>query len=110
MKWVGSGFVSRTGFAAGAWLWLVFWIYPLRMLLKNLPIRRTWGLLCAVASVVVALRFLNRQTVGMFGERTSAALGPSLFFLASVALVIGVVMYRPATKASTTPTEESLAD
>lgn len=102
MNWVDLGIVSANGLSQGAFLFLALWVYPVLMLFNNEAIKQSWGLGCAVASVVLTLVYISNKSFEFFGETGNAAAGGAiLFLLASIALIVGVIKYQP------TPTEEA---
>jgi len=96
MRWVDVGIASQSGLSQGAFLFLGLWIYPVLMLFKNKAIHRVWGLMCSIASVVLTLGYISSKSVELFGETVNAAAsGSYLFLLASIALIVGLVKYKP---------------
>lgn len=96
MKWVDVGIVSQSGLSQGAFLFLGLWVYPVLMIFKNKAIHRVWGLACAIASVVFTLGYVSSKSIEMFGHTVNAAAnGAYLFLFASIALIVGVVKYKP---------------
>ena len=95
MKWVDVGIASRTGLTQATVLLLGLYVYPVLMLFKNNSIKRVWGLVCSITAVVLTLWYINSQSVEFLGEKISAV-GPGawLFFLASIALIVGVIKYK----------------
>ena len=96
MKWVDIGFASQTGLSQDAWLFLPLWIYPVIKLLKNGHINRMGGLVCSIGSVIASVSYISSKSIDVFGETVNvAATGAYVYLLASIALIIGVVKYRP---------------
>jgi hypothetical protein len=93
-KWADIGFTSRSGFSENMYLLLIFYIYPIIVLFENRKIKIVWGLLCSIASLALNLAYLNYNQIVFLNKRiiTSAG-GAWLFFIASAALTVGVVVY-----------------
>lgn len=94
MDWVSIGFASQSGLAQGAFLLLGLWVYPVLMLLKGLPIRRSWGIGLSCASVVLTAIYIGSKSIEVFGKTiNAAATGAWLFLLVSMALTVGIAKY-----------------
>ena len=101
MDWVRIGFVSQNGLAQGTFLLLGLWVYPVMMVVKGLPIRRSWGMLQSCASVVLTGMYIGSKSIEVFGKTINAASsGAWLFLLVSMALAVGIAKYVPVTKAA----------
>lgn len=99
MDWVSIGFASQSGLSQGSFLLLGLWAYPVLMLLKGLPIRRSWGMALAGASVVLTLIYISSKSIEVFGKSINAAAGGAwLFLLVSIALAVGIAKYVPVSK------------
>jgi GYF domain 2 len=98
MNWVDIGFASQSGLTQGAFLLLVFYIYPALRLFQNKSIQKGWGFACAILSVICAIIYINSKSIEFFGKTINAAsTGAWLFLLASVALIVGIFKYRAPT-------------
>jgi len=96
MDWVRIGFAAQSGLSQGTFLFLGLWIYPVLMLLKAQPIRRSWGVALAGSSITLTAIYIGSKSVEMFGKSINAAAsGAWLFLLVSIALAVGVVKYVP---------------
>jgi hypothetical protein len=99
MKWVDIGIVSQTGFSQGTFILLGLWVYPILMLFKNKVIHQVWGLVCSITSVVLSINYIASKSVDVGLNRVImvnvAATGAYLFMLASIALIVGIVKYKP---------------
>jgi hypothetical protein len=97
MKWVDVGIASQTGLSQGAFWVLGLWVYPAIMLFKNKSIHRVWGLACSIASIALTLVYISSKSIKLFGKTLNVAgTGAYLFLFASIALIVGVVKYKPA--------------
>ena len=96
MKWVDVGIVSRSGLGQVTMFLLGLYVYPVLMLFENKPISRVWGLVCSILAVVFTLVYINSQSVEFLGASINIV-GPGawIFFLASIALIVGVLKYSP---------------
>jgi len=96
MKWVDIGITSQTGLTQGAFLFQPLWLYPVIKLLKNRHINRMGNLIYSLSSVIVSLIYISSESIDLLGKTVNvAATGAYLYLLASIALIIGVVKYRP---------------
>ena len=96
MTWVDVGLATRNGLDQGGFIYLVLWIYPAMALLRNRPMNKIVGLLCAGLSVIFTLVYINSKTIEMFGEtKNAAASGAWVFLFASVGLIVGVLKFQP---------------
>jgi hypothetical protein len=96
MDWVSIGFASQSGLTQGAFLLLGLWVYPVLMLLKGLPIRRSWGLILSCSSVVLTALYISSKSIEVFGKTiNAAATGAWLFLLVSMVLTVGIAKYIP---------------
>ncbi len=96
MKWLDVGIASQSGLSQGAFLLLGLWVYPVLMLFKNESINRVWGLVCSIVSVVFTLGYISSNSIELFGKTINAsATGAHLFLLASIALIVGILKYKP---------------
>lgn len=111
MKWVDIGIVSQSGLSQGTFLFLVLWVYPLLMLFQNKDIHQVWGLGCSIASVIATLAYISSKSVDFLGEAVNAsASGAYLFLIASIALTVGIVKYKPATFIETRAEQDAGTD
>jgi hypothetical protein len=96
MDWVSIGFASQSGLTQGTFLLLGLWVYPVLMLLKAQPIRRSWGIALSCSSFVLTGIYISSKSIEVFGKTINAAAsGAWLFLLVSIALAVGVVQYVP---------------
>lgn len=96
MKWVDIGIASQTGLSQMTFLFLILYVYPVLMLLKNNPIKKLWGITCSIVAVGLAIWYISSKSIDLFGETANAAAsGAWLFLLSSIALIVGVVKYAP---------------
>ena len=111
MKWVDVGIASQSGLSQQTFFFLGLWIYPVIMLFKNKHIHRIWGLVCSICSVVFTLGYISSKSIEMFGETVNAAAtGAYLFLLASIALIVGIIKYKPVISDETDAEQGAGAD
>ncbi len=111
MKWVDVGIASQSGLSQGVFLLLGLWVYPVLMLFKNKAIHRAWGLVCSIASVVFTLGYISSKSIELFGETVNAAAtGAYLFLLASIALIVAIIKYKPVIHAEDNAEQGAAAD
>ena len=107
MNWWDIGIASQTGLSQGAVVYLALYIYPVYSLFKKQTINRFWGLACAIGAVAVTLEYINSKSGEILGKKFNAAgAGATLFLLASIALIVGVIKYSaPEAAAAPAPPE-----
>lgn len=67
--------------------------------------------MCSIASVVFALVYISSKSIDLFGESVNAAAtGAYLFLLASIALIVGIVKYKPVIRSVDNAEQGSAAD
>ena len=100
LNWIELGFLSASGFSQDAWLLLALWIYPALVLGKNGAMNPLGGYACSIGSGILTLLYISDKSVEFMGQtQSAAATGSYLFLAASIALVLGVHKYAPATVA-----------
>jgi len=98
MNWVDIGIASQTGLSQMAFLFLALYVYPVLILFKNKPMNKIWGLVCSILSVVLTIAYISSKSIEIFDSSVNAAAtGAWLFLLSSIALIFGVIKYRPST-------------
>ena len=101
MAWVDIGIASQSGLAQGTVLFLGLWYYPAIKVLKNEAIDNKIGLVCGALSVLFTIGYISSKSVELMGNSVNAAgSGAYVFLLASIALVVGVHKYVPASSSS----------
>lgn len=97
MTWTDIGFASRNGLDKGAWLLFVLWIYPVAAVLRDRPMYRILGCVCAILSLFATSMYIHGSDAEFFGRQfNSAGAGAWMFLLASCALLIGAIGYAPS--------------
>jgi hypothetical protein len=96
IPWVDVGFASANGLSQCTFFFLGLFIYPVLMLLKNRSINLIGGIVCGGSGILLALGYIASKEIDFFGHSVNAAAGgPYAFLLCCVALIVGVVKYRP---------------
>jgi hypothetical protein len=81
----------------GAYLFLPIYIYPVWMLLKNRPINLICGITCGGIGILCCLGYIASKEASTFGHSVNfASSGPYVFLLTCLALIVGVIKYKPA--------------
>ena len=97
MNWVDIGIATRNGLSQGACLMLVLWLYPVIALLRGKPIMAWLGGVLGGLSALMTLVYIGSKQIEIYGRTVNvAAMGSYMFLLASVALIVGCFMYKPA--------------
>jgi hypothetical protein len=94
LPWVDIAITSRNGLSQGTFLLLGFWYYPVRQILNSAEIDRNIGLGCGIGATLLTMGYINSKSMGVLGN--AAAIGSYLFFIASCALIYGVLKHQPA--------------
>jgi hypothetical protein len=96
IKWVDVGFGSANGLSQGTFVFLALFIYPLLVLFKNQSIHLAGGVACGAVGIVLSMSYIASKESSFFGHSVSLASGgPYVFLFACVALIVGVVKYKP---------------
>lgn len=96
MKWVDLGIASANGFSQMTWLLLGFYVYPVSMLFRKKPIHRYAGIGCGASAVLLTIVYIASKQAVVFGRHVNVAgVGPLVFIVVSLALIVGVVKYQP---------------
>ena len=91
LNWVELGIMTQSGFGQQGYFFLVFFIYPLYAVIKELELNRVVGLVCGALAVVASIWYISSKTVELFGRSVNAAgTGAYVFMLAAIALTVGV--------------------
>jgi len=112
LRWVdwGVAHLSETGLEAKGFVFLVFWIYPLYIVLNMRYMNRIVGVLCSLLSFAVPIGYILLFGEALIAEhpfrppevhgpipifnRLGFGFGLWLFLLASLLLAFGVYKYR----------------
>ncbi|MFD2672691.1 hypothetical protein [Marinicrinis sediminis] len=86
--------ISVDGFQQDAYLFLIVFIYPVVAVVRNKPLNKVIGYVCAAAGVLLGLWYINSKATVM-GESIAAS-GPYVFIIASALLAFGVWKHRKA--------------
>lgn len=96
VAWVDIGFTSRNGISQGTVLLLILWVYPVLKPLKNQKMSKTLGFLCAITSFLMTTMYISSKSLNLMGREVNvASTGAILFLIASLALMVGVLKYKP---------------
>jgi hypothetical protein len=90
MNWVDIGLMAQTGLQQGGWMMLVFFIYPVYTVVKDVPLNRILGCICGALAVLATIGYISSKDVNLMGSEVNvAAAGAYIFLLSSVAMVVG---------------------
>lgn len=93
-KWVELGFVSANGFSQQGFIFLVVFLYPVIMLLKEASINKVISYGCAIVGVIACIGYISSKSVDLFGTTINAAsTGPYVFLVACIALGVGTFLH-----------------
>lgn len=93
MNWVDIGFFARIGISQGAFVYLLFWVYPISRIWHAKPVNLTYGLACSFGSVVCSLLYIKSKSIdSFFGSSNVASVGAWLFLACSFALGYGAYL------------------
>ncbi|MEO4053002.1 hypothetical protein [Solibacillus sp. CAU 1738] len=91
--WIDIGFASASGFQQQGYIFLIFFIYPVYCIIKNIHINKIGGLLSAGLAILAILAFMKSKSGDFFGETINVAgTGMYVFLIASVLLAVGVFL------------------
>ncbi len=91
--WVDIGFTSAFGFQQQSYIFLIFFIYPVYCIFKNLLIHRICELLSAGLIIVAILVYSSSKSGDFFGETINVAgTGMYVFLSASILFDVGVFL------------------
>jgi hypothetical protein len=93
--WVDIGFASQNGFEQGAFLFLLFWLYPVIKLLKGKPSMKWLSLILSILSVISVLVYMEDKTISFMGmTKNASGMGAVVFLLSSIGLLVGAAGYK----------------
>lgn len=97
MTWIDIDGVKISGLEQKAYIYLVFYIYPLYKLLRNQPIHNVAGKLSSILAIAFGAMILGSISQNELGETiNTGGLGLYLYITASIILNIGTVKYEVA--------------
>ena len=95
LPWIDIGIASRNGFSQGMFLLSGLFVYPVLKLLNNMSMSKKVGIACGVISILSGIIYINYNTEKVFNKLINVSgSGVYVFLLASVALIIGVILYK----------------
>ena len=91
LNWSYGGFFPQNGFTQLTVFFLLFWAYPLFMILTGKQISRNIGLGCSTGSLILTLFYIFSRNTEIFGSFINlAGIGAWVFMFSSLALGVGV--------------------
>jgi hypothetical protein len=92
MNWVNLSPMSHNGIQQRTYFYLVFFIYPLVITIKNNKINKLIGYICSGLAIFCGIRYITTKSTFFFGNLSST--GAYVFTLASIILLVGVYLFR----------------
>lgn len=90
-KWVDAGYVSQNGFSQGAVFFILLFLYPLWIVLREKRMNKVVGNLMAIVAIILTMIYVMSKTVNVLGSTFNAASsGPYLFMAACGLLILGI--------------------
>lgn len=94
-NWLDIKIAAENGFAQGGVFFLICFIYPLVQVLREKPLNKLIGYICALLAVIFTVMYVNSKTVDFFGQTIrGAGAGPYLFMVACGMLTFGIFRRR----------------
>lgn len=94
--WVDIGFASQNGFEQMAFLFLLFWLYPVIKLLKGRPSMKWLSVILSILSIISVLAYMEDKTISFMGmTKNASGMGAVVFLLSSIGLLVGAAGYKP---------------
>ncbi|UNK18975.1 hypothetical protein MNQ98_02700 [Paenibacillus sp. N3/727] len=90
-KWVDVGFVSENGFGQGAVFFILLFLYPFLMVIREKRMNKMLGYVMAIVGIILSYIYVLSKSVDILGSNFNAASsGPYLFMAACGLLLLGV--------------------
>ncbi|WP_245640052.1 hypothetical protein [Paenibacillus dakarensis] len=90
-KWVDVGFLSQNGFSQGAVFFILVFLYPFLMVVREKRMNKKLGYVMAILGVILGIVYISSKTVDFVGSTINMASGgPYLFMAACGLLALGV--------------------
>lgn len=95
LDWVDVGFISQNGMQQQGYIMLLFFIYPVFLVMKNKKGIRILNILSGVLVVVFMFLFMEDKKADFYGEVLNAnAAGIYLFFICTIGLTVGAFLWK----------------
>ncbi|HEY9062762.1 MAG TPA: hypothetical protein VIO64_20035 [Pseudobacteroides sp.] len=92
MSWVNLSTLARNGIQQSTYFYLVFFIYPIIITLKNCRINKPIGYICSGLAIFCGIRYITTKSTFFFGNLSST--GAYVFTLSSIMLLVGIYLFR----------------
>lgn len=92
MNWVNLSSLSRNGIQQSTYFYLVFFIYPLIITVKNYRINKLIGYICSGLATFCGVRYITTKSTFFFGNLSST--GAYVFTLSSIMLLVGIYLFQ----------------
>ncbi|WP_422659507.1 hypothetical protein ACK8P5_02945 [Paenibacillus sp. EC2-1] len=94
-KWVDVGFISQNGFTQGAVFFILLFVYPFLMVIREKRMNKKLSYVMAILGIVFGIIYISSKTVDFLSSTINvASSGPYLFMAASGLLALGVYKRR----------------
>ena len=99
LAWVDIGITSRNAINQGTFLLVILYLYPVITIFKNRIMKKTIGIFMSVISIVCVISYIMSKQMILFEKSVNASgVGPFVFIIGSIILLIGVIKYSPFLK------------
>ncbi len=96
-NWIDVGVASANGFNQQGYLLLIFFIYPVIAIIKNMKYNSIIGIVLGALALIAIFIFIQSKTVDFFGEKLNgAASGMYLFLFSCIGFIVGNVLIKKA--------------
>lgn len=92
LSWVNLPALSRNGIQLRTYFYLVFFIYPIIITIKNYKINKPIGYISSGFAMLCGIRYITTKKTFFFGNVSS--IGAYVFTLSAIILVVGVYKYK----------------
>ncbi|MDP4181002.1 MAG: hypothetical protein Q8942_07920 [Bacillota bacterium] len=92
MKWVDISLLAQNGFQQKTLFYLIFFVYPLYIALKNSKINRTIAYISSGLAIFFGVGYITSKSSHFFGNVSST--GAYLYSIAAFTLLVGVYNYK----------------
>lgn len=94
-KWIDAGYASQNGFSQGAVFFILLFLYPLLMVIREKRMIKMLGYAMAIIGIILAMVYVMSKSVDILGSTFNAASsGPYLFMSSCGLLLLGVYTRR----------------
>ncbi|KNY29961.1 hypothetical protein [Pseudobacteroides cellulosolvens] len=95
LSWVNLSSLSCNGIQQRTYFYLVFFIYPIIITIKNYKINELIGYVSSCLAILCGIKYITTKNTFFFGNLSS--IGAYVFTLSSIILMVGVYKYKNKT-------------